>query len=107
MAAPDFELLLFEELSLTLLHLEVEEAVRLASPRDGTNVDLRHLDFYVLGCGGGDAPEASSIFMRRLGGAPLVHFALARVAGSHSVSIKLFSELNSELNRKEMVSSIK
>ena len=63
MAAPDFELLLLEELPFALLHFEVEEAMGLACPSDRTNGHLRHFLLGVLWCGGGHALEAPPILM--------------------------------------------
>ena len=63
MAAPDFELLLFKELSFALLHFEVKEAVGLACPCGRLNSHFWHFLLSVLWCGGGHALEAPAVLM--------------------------------------------
>ena len=63
MAAPDFELLLFKELSFALLHFKVEEAVGLTCPSDCANSYLWHFLLGILWCGGGHALEAPAVLM--------------------------------------------
>ena len=73
----DFELLLFKELALTFLDLEIKEAVRLTRPCDRPDVDFGHFNFYIHGLGRGHLLKSARILVRGISCTSLNHFALA------------------------------